>query len=144
MEVFVECQWDNSYLIGDDGTVKSLSKQRLSRYGTDILTGLVKANGYKQYWIRDKWYYAHRLVAIHFVDNPNQWVEINHIDGVKLNNNKANIEWSTRKLNYKHRIQVLGQVNAGPPKGLKRTQATKNAMSKAKLGKHRDKDGKWY
>lgn len=47
METFKECQWDNGYLIGDNGTVKSLSKQRLTRYGTNVLTGLIKANGYK-------------------------------------------------------------------------------------------------
>lgn len=143
METFIKCQLDSNYLIGDNGTVKSLFKQRYSRYGTDILIGSIKSNGYKQYYIKNKWYYSHRLVAIHFINNSNNWVEVNHIDGNKLNNNKCNLEWATRKLNHKHRFEVLGQVNKGIPKGFKHSNETKLIMSVAKLGRKQDINGKW-
>lgn len=43
-----------------------------------------------------------QLVAIHFIDNPLERTEVNHLDGIKLNNKHTNLEWTTRKLNHKH------------------------------------------
>lgn len=41
----------------------------------------------------------HRAVAELFVPNPNNYNEVNHIDGNKLNNNSSNLEWVTRNEN---------------------------------------------
>lgn len=49
--------------------------------------------------------YIHRLEAIEFLDNPNNYGEINHIDGDKTNNNLGNIEWCNRSYNNKHAYQ---------------------------------------
>lgn len=40
-------------------------------------------------------FYAHRLVALHFIPNPNDLPVVNHIDGNKLNNKIDNLEWTT-------------------------------------------------
>ena len=42
-----------------------------------------------------KRYFIHKLVALHFIPNPNPSVakEIRHIDGNKLNNKASNLEW---------------------------------------------------
>ena len=46
-----------------------------------------------------KIFYIHRLVAEYFVDNPNNYNEVNHIDENKHNNSYNNLEWCTHKYN---------------------------------------------
>lgn len=51
----------------------------------------------------------HRLVAKAFVDNPNGFAEVNHIDENKLNNNATNLEWCTREYNMAYGTARLRQ-----------------------------------
>ncbi len=44
----------------------------------------------------------HRIKAITFIPNPENKLEINHIDGNKLNNELSNLEWCTRIENARH------------------------------------------
>ena len=89
--------YDN-YYIYDNGDVYNIATNKL-------LKGSVGEHGYKYYRLSKngtkKMMYAHRLVAEHFLDNPNQLPVVNHIDGNKLNNNVNNLEWVTYSENTK-------------------------------------------
>lgn len=63
-------------------------------------------NGYLRYQLERKDFYIHRLVATHFCENPNNYNEVNHIDGNKENNSADNLEWCNRSMNNKHAFQA--------------------------------------
>ena len=54
-----------------------------------------------------KRYRVHTLVAMTYIDNPEGYNEINHIDGVKTNNSVGNLEWCTHKDNILHYLHFL-------------------------------------
>lgn len=47
---------------------------------------------------------VHRLVAKLFVDNPNEYNEVNHIDFDRTNNKYDNLEWVTHEMNIKYTV----------------------------------------
>ena len=74
-----------------------------------ILKGRLTKSGYFQVCVKldetQKFtnQYIHRLVALYWIENPQQKKEVNHIDGNKENNNVNNLEWVTASENQKHR-----------------------------------------
>ena len=49
-----------------------------------------------------KYMRAHRLYAILFIPNPNNYKYVNHKDSDKTNNSLENLEWTTNSVNVKH------------------------------------------
>lgn len=68
----------------------------------------VNKNGYKQCCIslggrdKKKVFKIHKAVAETFLSNPDNKPQVNHIDGNKLNNDIANLEWVTQSENLLH------------------------------------------
>jgi len=50
----------------------------------------------------------HRLIGLHFIPNPQNKAEVNHIDGNRGNYNISNLEWMTHAENIKHGKHLKG------------------------------------
>ncbi|MBQ0112046.1 MAG: HNH endonuclease [Bacteroidales bacterium] len=73
----------------------------------------------------------HRLVALHFIPNPNPNIkkEVNHIDGNKHNNCVENLEWVSQKENQEHAEKQLNKYAFGkPPKPVKKLDIETNEV----------------
>ena len=68
-----------------------------------ILKNHIKDNGYCQVMLGRKTIplYVHRLVALAFIENPNGYPQVDHIDGNKANNNVNNLRWVTASENQR-------------------------------------------
>lgn len=88
------------YLISDTGEVTNIIsgrvlKTHINDNGYVLVSVTVGERKYKQYRV-------HRLVAETFLENPHNYSDVNHKDGVKTNNHVDNLEWCTRSYNIKH------------------------------------------
>lgn len=54
----------------------------------------------------------HRLLAVHFIPNPNNLPFVNHIDENKLNNSINNLEWCTQVYNTNYGEGIKRRVQS--------------------------------
>lgn len=67
-------------------------------------------SGYVHVKIFKKDFSLHRLVALHFLDNPNNYEDVNHIDEDKTNNMVSNLEWCSTKYNVNYGTRTKRQI----------------------------------
>lgn len=65
-----------------------------------------------------KRYWVHQLVARHFLPNPHNYPQIDHIDSDKSNNNVCNLRWCSPKMNMNNPTtkERISCGNKGIPK----------------------------
>ena len=96
---------NSDYMVSDHGRILSFKgKSKL------IISSSITAKGYEYVAIRQKGIYVgysvHRLVATAFIPNPKRLPQVNHLDGNKLNNHVANLEWCDAYDNVMHAIRT--------------------------------------
>lgn len=93
--------YEGLYKISNTGVVYGkMGERKAFLDGRGYLSLLLSKNG------EVKNFRVHRLVAEHFVDGFNDGLQVNHIDGVKTNNNSSNLEWVSQSENSKHAIEL--------------------------------------
>lgn len=109
--------YKNVYTISTSGKIKSLSRI-VSPFGIHdkviikekLLSTQLSNRGYFAVRLTvnglTKTKMVHRLLAEAFLLNPLNKLEVNHIDGNKLNNNLDNLEWVTSGENQKHAWRI--------------------------------------
>lgn len=105
--------YEGHYQVSNCGNVRSVKKEPV------ILKGDYQPNGYKRVYLwmdgGKKNLLVHRLVAIAFLPNPNDYIDINHIDEDKTNNCVDNLQWCSHlyNMNYGHVKEKISKANRG-------------------------------
>ena len=99
IEIYKDIQGYEGYQISNHGNVKSNSTGKVLKcYKND--NGYLRVTLSKQGKL--KHHQIHRLVAQAFIENPNNYEEVNHKDEDKTNNHVTNLEWCTRSYNINY------------------------------------------
>lgn len=107
---FIEANSD--YMVSDHGRILSFKGKSKLIISSSITAKVMST------WPSAKGIYVgysvHRLVATAFIPNPKRLPQVNHLDGNKLNNHVANLEWCDAYDNVMHAIRPVC-VRRHPP-----------------------------
>lgn len=105
-------EFEGFYQISNKGNVRSLDRYTFGKNGKQrfrkgrLHKPGIGSHGYKVVGLRKgkglNLKLIHRLVAIHFIPNPENKPCVNHIKGIKTDNRAWRLEWVTYKENNNH------------------------------------------
>lgn len=98
--------WEGFYEVNENGDVKSLRTNKLVTHDLNNF-GYHRVTFYDK--PRHKRMFVHRLVAETFLENPNNFKEVNHINENKNDNSVNNLEWCDRVHNERENHKSGGK-----------------------------------
>lgn len=130
------CGYEGLYKVSNFGNIMSMHNGQwfLRKQNVCRRTGYPKIRLNKKG--KSKMYCVHRLVAIAFIDNPENKKEVDHINTIRTDNNVSNLRWVTKKENLnnpltKEIMRVAFTGENSPHYGKKRSKETRMKISKA-------------
>ena len=104
-------QWEPLTDFEDDYEVETEPPHRIRRISSGWIVKpiLNKQSGYIQVDLNGKTYKYHRILAKHFIPNPDDLPEVDHIDRNKVNNSLENLRWVSRSENLSNRSKFKRQ-----------------------------------
>lgn len=132
--------YEGKYEVSNLGRVRSLSYNGTGEI--KFLKQSTNKRGYKRVGLckdgKTKHYYVHRLVAMTFIPNPNNYKEVNHKDEKPSNNDVKNLEWCDTK--YNNNYGTRGKKISKSLKGKTFNEEYRKKLSEGHKGKNKGKD----
>ncbi len=98
-EIFRAIEGFGNYEVSNFGNVRNKKTEKLLKK-IRVTHGWYKVNLIQN--AKPKSLYIHRLVALAFIDNPDEKPFVDHIDNNKINNNARNLRWCNNKENIQN------------------------------------------
>lgn len=109
--------YEGLYKVSTNGRIRSLDRiipskagSRMTRYGKVLSPAITKAGYHLMTFVNHDTvraqYLIHRVIALTFLTNPDNFPQVNHINGIKTDNRPANLEWCTGSHNSLHALKL--------------------------------------